>query len=230
MASTASADRPASRRVTLGLLAAGLVLPLVLSACSSGGGGSATGSRAVADRTVRMEGDLNRTYNVPSLAVFARHAGVVNVISGTVTATRPRVTQPANTVETILTIAVERQRKTGAPTTVSVREQGGIVTVSQVRSDFEGKLGRELTEEELAETVDYRFNGIEHARVGDRVLVVVADDTAVQKKDGAYVNLARLVGEGASEGLSGGSSTTFTWPGEPLNPAWESVVDVESLM
>ncbi|MGW6396290.1 hypothetical protein ACWFR1_38640 [Streptomyces sp. NPDC055103] len=229
MASTASADRPASRRVTLGVLVAGLMLPLVLSACSSGGGGSATGSRAVADRTVRMEATLNRTYSLPSLAVFAHHAGVANVISGTVTATRPLVTEPAATVETILTIAVERQRKTGAPTTVSVREQGGIVTVSQVRSHFDGKLGRELTEEELAETVDYRFNGIEHARVGDRVLVVVADDTAVQKKEGAYVNLARLVREGTAEEPKEGS-TTFTWPGEALNPAWESVVDVESLM
>ncbi|MET9671786.1 hypothetical protein ABZY68_01655 [Streptomyces sp. NPDC006482] len=231
----------------MGVLVAGLMLPLALAACSSDAEGpaakdsargsqsapgreEATGSRAVADHTVRMEGSLIRAYSLPSLAAFARQAGVANVISGTVTATRPLVTEPATTVETILTIVVDRQRDTGAPTTVEVREQGGIVSVAQVRSDFEGKLGRELTEEELAETVDYRFNGIEPARVGDRVLVVVADDTAVQKKDGAYVNLARLVREGTAEGVSKASSTTFTWPGEAPNPAWESAVDLESLM
>lgn len=211
------------------------MLPLVLSACSSGAEGpvakgSADGSRVVADRTVRMVGTPTRPYSLPSLAVFARQARVANVISGTVTATRPLVSEPATTVETILTISVERQRDASAPTTVSVREQGGIVTVAQVRSAFDGKLGRELTDEELAETVDYRYNGIEHARVGDRVLVVVADDTAVQKKSGAYVSLARLVGEGTAEGASQASSTTFTWPGEAPNPAWESTVDVDSLM
>ncbi|MFE7547507.1 hypothetical protein [Streptomyces gardneri] len=111
------------------------------------------------------------------------------MISGAVTATRPLVTEPA--------------------TTVAVREQGSVVSVAQVRSDFEGKLGRKLTDEELVETVDYSLNGIEHAQVGDRVLVVVADDASVQN-EGAYVSLARLVGGGAEDGLSKAISTKFT--------------------
>jgi hypothetical protein len=156
------------------------------------------------------------------------------VISGTVTASRPLVTAPANTVETILTVSVERQRDADAPEVVEVREQGGIVSVAQVRSDFEGKLGRELTDEELAETVDYEFNGIEHARVGDRVLVVVVDDASVPE-EGAYVSLARLVQEDTAAALSKSASaksgsTPFTWPGEAPNPAWESAVDAESLL
>ncbi|MER7908590.1 hypothetical protein [Streptomyces sp. NPDC096068] len=246
MASTTSTEKSASRRVTFGVLAAGLMLPLALSACSSGAEGSAAkdsargsqsapsrgtaaGSHDTADRKVLLDGSLDRSYAAPSLAAFAQQARVVNVISGTVTATRPLVTEPAATVETILTISVEQQRDNSAPTTVEVREQGGVVSVAQVRSDFESKLGRKLTSAELAETVDYSFNGITHARVGDRVLVVVADDTSVQK-EGAYVSLARLVKGDAAGGASKTSSTQFTWPGEAPNPAWGSAVNAESLM
>ncbi|MFE1837287.1 hypothetical protein [Streptomyces sviceus] len=152
----------------------------------------------------------------------------------TVTASRPLVTEPANTVETILTISVDRQRDTSAPRVVEVREQGGVVSVAQVPSDFEGKPGRKPTDKKLAETVDYECNGIEHAQVGDRVLVVVADDTSVQKK-GAYVSVARQVQEDTASAVSKSasaksSSTKFTWPGEAPNPAWENEVDAESLL
>ncbi|WP_280862131.1 hypothetical protein [Streptomyces sp. SAI-144] len=228
------------------------MLPLALSACSSSASGPAAqdsgresrsapsigtknGARNEApDHKVVLDAALTRSYAAPDLASFVSQAGATNVISGTVTAIRPLVSGPANTVETILTVSIERQRDADAPTVVEVREQGGVVSVAQVRSDFEGKLGRELTDEELAETVDYQFNGIEHARAGDRVLVVVADDTSVQK-EGAYVSLARLVQEDTAGALSKSassksSSMPFTWPGEAPNPAWESVVDVESLM
>ncbi|MDN3028197.1 hypothetical protein [Streptomyces sp. S.PB5] len=40
---------------------------------------------------------------------------------------------------------------------VEVRGQGGVVSVAQVCSDFEGKLGRKLTDRELAETVDHEL-------------------------------------------------------------------------
>lgn len=251
MASTTSTDSSASRRATFGALAAGLMLPVALSACSSGAEGSAAkdsvpkdsvrgsqsapsrgaaaGPRDTADHKVLLEGSLDHSYTAPSLAEFARQTRAVNVISGTVAATRPLVTEPGTTVETILTISVQRQRDDSAPTTAEVREQGGVVSVAQVRSDFEGKLGCKLTGEESAETVDYSFNGITHAQVGDRVLVVVADDASVQN-EGAYVSLARLVGGGAAGGLSKASPTKFTWPGEAPNPAWETAVDVESLM
>ncbi|MGW1013729.1 hypothetical protein ACWD4X_27280 [Streptomyces termitum] len=231
MASTVSPARRPFRRSALGAAAAGLVLPLALAACSGGAGGSPgkdpAGPPGAADRTVRVEVDLNRSYGVPSLAAFARLARVDNVISGTVTATRPLVTPPADHVETVLTISVERQRKKGAPATAEVREQGGVVTVEQVRSSYEGKLGRELTAAELAETVAYRVNGVVPARVGDRVLVVVADDASV-RKPGAYVVLARLVRADATG--AGAASAPFTWPGEPPNPAWEREVDGEALL
>ncbi|MFJ6463598.1 hypothetical protein ACIQM0_21665 [Streptomyces sp. NPDC091387] len=193
--------------------------------------GTAAGSSDAADpdHKVLLDGALNRTYAAPDLAAFAEQSGAVNVISGTVTATRPLVTEPATTVETILTVSVEEQREAGAPTTVEVREQGGVVTVAQVRTDFEDKLERKLTAKELAETVDYQFNGVEHARVGDRVLVVVGDDTSVQK-EGAYVSLARLVQKDVAGPTSRSAATKFTWPGEAPNPAWEKSVDANSLM
>lgn len=37
-----------------------------------------------------------------------------------------------------------------------------------MRLDFEDKIGRKLTPAELAETVDYQFEGTEHAQIGDR--------------------------------------------------------------
>lgn len=246
MASTTSTDRSGSRRVSLAFLSAGLLLPLALSACSSGSGAhavkeparapqavpnqrAASGSGDATDHQVLLDGALNRTYTAPDLAAFTEQSGAVNVISGTVTATRPLVTEPATTVETILTIAVEKQREAGAPTTVEVREQGGVVTVAQVRSDFESKLNRKLTAKELAETVDYQFNGAAHAHVGDRVLVVVGDDASVQE-EGAYVSLARLVQKEVAGPSARSTGTQFTWPGEAPNPAWEKSVDADSLM
>ncbi|MFE2291452.1 hypothetical protein [Streptomyces sp. NPDC059452] len=256
MASTTSTDRSASRRVGFGVLAAGLVLPLALSGCSGGAGGDAAkddvrGSRSAPslgattdssdapDHKILIDAALVSSYSAPSLAAFVSEAGATNVISGTVTASRSLVTGPANTVETILTISVERQRDADAPTTVEVREQGGVVPVAQVRSDFEEKLGRELTDEELTERVDYQFNGAEHARVGDQVLVVVADDASV-REEGAYLGLARLVREDEPGALSKSSSAKsssgksgsakYTWPGEAPNPDWEGAVDVESLL
>ncbi|MTB89662.1 hypothetical protein H9L21_14205 [Aeromicrobium senzhongii] len=160
-----------------------------------------------------------RTFFVPTLAEFAHEASVTNVIEGTVTATRPLVTQPANVVETILTVDVTRQRDDSRPTTVEVREQGGLVQVSQVRSDFEGKLGRELEPGELDEWVDFRSDGVEHAGVGEQVLIVVGPDST--RGADAYVGLARL------KGSRGGN---YVWPGRSPNPSWETSVDADALL
>lgn len=241
MASTTSTRKANRSLIAASIAAAGIILSL--SACS-GQSTEATGSsstsadhKATADRagkadhTVHAEAALTRDYNVPTLAEFARQPLNSNVIRGTVTATRSVVTPPANIVETILTVSVERQRDGSAPTTAEVREPGGVVTVAQIRSDFESKLGRKLTEKELAQTADYRFNEIEHAKVGDLVLIVVADDPSTEKA-GAYTSRARLVLDGASIAgkTSGGTSGKFTWPGKPMNPKWESGVDTDSLM
>ncbi|MFD0318017.1 hypothetical protein [Streptomyces flavalbus] len=204
---------------------------LSLSACASGttetnGSPSVAAEQSApgaADHIVNAEAALTLDYEAPTFAEFARQPLTSNVISGTVTATRTVVTPPANIVETVLTVSVGRQRNPKGATTVEVREPGGIVTVEQVRSDFEDKLGRELTEEELAETADYRFNGVEHAKVGDRVLIVVADDPATDEKN-SYTSRARLVPAGPA------GSKKFTWPGKAMNPKWEDTVDVDSVM
>ncbi|MEU5220006.1 hypothetical protein AB0G79_27975 [Streptomyces sp. NPDC020807] len=222
----------ARRRAAAGVLAACLVL--ALSAC--GGAAAPPAADKVlgeanpsgecpavrADRTVDSIVSRTRPFGLPTLVEFARDDHVVNVISGTVTATRVQVMEPGASVVTILTVAVERQRETGRPTTVTVRENGGIATLAQVRSGFEGKGFPEPSEEELAETTAHRIDGIELSCVGERVLVVVADDTATQKKQGAYSSLVRLVRKG--------NSPTYTWPGKAPNPKWERTVDIESLM
>lgn len=168
---------------------------------------------------VEMESERVRTFLVPTLAEFARGASVTNVIEGTVTATRPLVTQPANVVETILTVDVTRQRDDARPTTVEVREQGGLVQVAQVRSDFEGKLGRELEPGELDAWVDYRSDGEEHAEIGEQVLIVVGADTS-RGRD-AYVGLARL---------KVSRTGSYVWPGRSPNPSWETSVDADALL
>ncbi|MFB7513409.1 hypothetical protein [Streptomyces sp. NPDC056144] len=204
----------ARRRAAAGVLAAGLALALwacggvddVRPVADNAVGGPKPSPRCAppkTDRTVDSIPSLIRPYGLPTLVEFARDDHVANVISGTVTASRVEVVEPGAQVLTYLTVAVERQREAGRPTTVTVREEGGIVA----RPD---------------ETVDYRFYGTEHACVGQRVLVVVADDSGRQKKQGAYTALARLVREG--------NSTTYTWPGDAPNPKWEKTVDIESLM
>ncbi|MEU5214920.1 hypothetical protein AB0G79_01800 [Streptomyces sp. NPDC020807] len=182
-----------------------------------------------------MQGTRNRTYSAPSFAAFTRYPHVTNVISGTVTALRAEVSDPegAAMVHTVLTIDVESQRKAGAPTTAYVREGGGVVTVEQVRATFEDKMRRKLTKKELDQKIDYRYEGTEHARVGDHVLVVVTEDSSVRRPD-AYSLLARLVDR--RDGIPSGSgapakaaSVAFTWAGEAPNAAWEKTVDADSL-
>lgn len=77
-----------------------------------------------ADHIVRLSGALTRPYFLPTLATFASDPMVSNVIVGEVTASRSTVSQPGNVVETILSIKVDQQRNTKAPTAVTVREQG----------------------------------------------------------------------------------------------------------
>ena len=193
------------------------------------GGGSPAGvpvDQPKADHVVHLEGALTRLYDVPSLTAFAGQRQVSNVIVGTVTKLEPLVTQPGNTVETLLLIDVASQREKGGPTQVEVREQGGVVPVEAVRSDFEGKIGRKLTSKELAQTVDYQFDGQPHAKVGDRVLVIVADDGS---GEGRYVSLARLAATGSPTSRELGSSS-FSWPGERPNAKWQESVRATTLL
>jgi hypothetical protein len=226
-----------ARRVKL---AAGLlVIPLSLAACSQGGSDDAdvasSGPRVSAttpigqpDHVVQLDGALTRIYSAPTVEAFTQDPAVTNVIQGKVTNSRPQVTQPGNVVETILTIDVSAQRESGAPTTVQVREQGGVVTMADVSSDFVARLGRKLTSKEMSQTVDYRFNAIRHAAVGDEVLIAVGPDDA-SRAPNAYVSLARLEASAPdSAGRSGAS--TFAWPGESPNAAWAPVVDASALL
>lgn len=213
--------RPRLRPTGASLALLGLLLTAT-SACTTDDARPDVPSASAAPtprHVVEMEGERVRPFLVPTLAEFTQDPFVTNVIEGTVTATRPLVTQPANVVETILTVDVTRQRDEDRPKTVEVREQGGLVKVSQVRSDFEGKLGRELEPGELDQWVDFRSDGAEHAAIGEQVLIVVGSDSD-RSKD-AYVGLARLKRSG-----DGG----YGWSGRSPNPRWETAVDAEALL
>ena len=177
---------------------------------------------------VQLDGALTRIYAAPTLEAFTANPAVTNVIRGKVTASRPQVTQPGNVVETILTVDVSAQREPGGATTVEVREQGGVVTMADVRSDFETRLGRKLTGKESSQTVDFRFNAIRHAAVGDEVLIAVGPDTS-SKAANAYVSLARLEASAPDSGRGSGVPA-FVWPGESPNSAWAPVVDASTLL
>lgn len=168
---------------------------------------------------VEMDGDRLRTFESPTLIQFAQQPGVVNVVRGTVTKLHPVVSQPGNVVETILTVDVTEQRDDTRPTLVEIREQGGLVRVAQVRSDFDGKLGRELGPGELDEWVDFRFDGSENAGVGEQVLIVVGPDPS--RGENAYVGLARL---------KRSSDSSYAWPGRSPNPRWTSSIDSALLL
>jgi hypothetical protein len=108
------------------------------------------------------------------------------------------------------------------------RSENRVVTVADVSSDFVARLGRKLTSKEMSQTVDYRFDAIRHAAVGDEVLIAVGPDDA-SKAPNAYVSLARLEASAPDSGGRLGAST-FAWPGESPNAAWARVVDASALL
>lgn len=167
---------------------------------------------------VQTESALIRQFSLSTFAEFVQDPHVSNVVVGTVEASRATVSKPGTTVETILTITVESSKEASA-TTVTAREYGGIVNVEQVRDDFESKLGRKLTKKELAEKVDYQWEGVPHAQIGDHVLLAVTEDTS---RAADYTTLTRLAS--AASTTSKADSTSFNWPGEPPNPAWDTAV------
>jgi hypothetical protein len=166
---------------------------------------------------VQAEGAMIKQFSLPTFAEFVHDPYVSNVIVGTVEASRTTVSHPGTAVETVLTITVEDSKESTGQT-VTAREYGGIVTVEQVRDDFEAKLDRKL-KKELTETVDYQWEGVPHAHVGDRVLLAVTDDAS----DAAdYLTLTRLVSTDTA--TSRAASASYDWDGEPPNPAWGGTV------
>ncbi|MEU0316537.1 hypothetical protein [Nocardioides sp. NPDC006273] len=167
---------------------------------------------------VQAEGAMIRQFSLPTFAEFVHDPYVSNVIVGTVEASRTAVSQPGTAVETVLTITVEDSKESTGQT-VTAREYGGIVTVEQVRDDFEAKLDRKLTKKELTETVDYQWEGVPHAQIGDRVLLAVTDDAS----DSAdYLTLTRLMSTDTATNRA--ASASFDWDGEPPNHAWDGTV------
>lgn len=161
---------------------------------------------------------LIRQFSLPTFAEFVQDPHVSNVVVSTVEASRTTVSQPDDAVETILRIAVESSKESSA-TTVTAREYGGIVNVGQVRDDFESKLGRKLNKKELAEKVDYQWEGVPHAKIGDHVLLAVVEDTSGTAD---YTTLTRLASTASA--TSEADSIQFNWPGAPPNPAWDTAV------
>lgn len=176
---------------------------------------------AAAKYQVTAEGSLIRQFSLPTLAEFVRDPYVSNVIVGTVEASRTIVLQPDNSVETVLTVAVE-DSKVSTAKMVTAREYGGVVSVEEVRDDFESKIGRKLAKKELSEKVEYHSEGVPRAQVGDRVLLAVADDGSGLAD---YTVLTRL--ESAASTATRSAEVSFEWPGEPPNPAWRGVTPAD---
>lgn len=220
-------------RLRIALTAAAATLGLV--GCSSTDGAdrpagmsaqvapSPSSQEVKAKYDVQATGTLIRQFSLPTFAEFVQDPHVSNVVVGTVEASRATVSQPGNAVETILTIAVESSKES-SKVTVTAREYGGIVNVGQVRDDFESKLGRKLTKKDLAEKVDYQWEGVPHAQIGDQVLLAVTEDASGAAD---YTTLTRLAS--TAPAASGADSTSFDWPGEPPNPAWDTAVTLADL-
>ncbi|HPU12719.1 MAG TPA: hypothetical protein PLQ19_02885 [Aeromicrobium sp.] len=223
-------------RVRLTALLAGLLL---LTACSEtppndGTEASSQSSTTPVSQTdgevahvVTMIGDRIRIYADPTLEQFVEEEMIANVLVGQVTKTEAVVSQPGNHVETILTVQVAAQRN-GGPTTVYVRERGGVVPLSKVRSDFEGKLGRVLADGELEKLVDYRVEDVEHAAQGDEVLLIVATDDSADRP-GSYVSMGRLVRRAGDRGIDP-VEATYEWAGMSPNEAWVKSVVAKDLL
>jgi hypothetical protein len=156
---------------------------------------------------VRGEGALIRPYAAKSLREFAADPYVVGAVRGTVT----KVEAQANDVgyvTSIVTVSVERGLGLKAGSTIQVSEPGGVVPMSEVRSDFEGKdWQKPLTVKELSQMVDYQMEGFPHSSVGDDVAMFLADGAG----DGVYTLATALVTSGAGFSFKDNNSPNPSW-------------------
>lgn len=164
------------------------------------------------DEVVEVSGVLIRPYSLPTLEEFVRTEGVKDVVIGTVVSSESLVLEESLTVTTRVGVKVTESRSGVANGEISVIEQGGLVTKRQVREDFESKSGKTLSREELDETVDYQVAGVEHAQIGDNVLLVLGQqEPAARGNSDEFFTYVRLVEADNGE---------FIWPGKAYNDKW----------
>jgi len=165
---------------------------------------------------VRGEGALIKPYGAKSLREFAANPYVVGVVRGTVT----KVDSQANDVgyvTSILAVSVRRGLGFKAGSMIQVSEPGGVVPMSEVRSDFEGKDWQEpLTDEDLSRMVDYQMEGFPHSSVGDDVVMFLAEGGG----EGVYTLATKLVPRG--------DGFRFEHDDAP-NPAWGTDVSAATV-
>ncbi len=156
---------------------------------------------------VRGEAALGIPYAAKSLSEFAANPYIVGVVRGTVTKVESRAND-VGSVNSIVTVTVERGLGLEAGSTIRASEHGGVVPMSEVRDQFEGKEWQEpLTAKDLSRTVDYQLEGFPHSDVGDDLVMFLSAGAG----DGVYSLAAKLVPNGAGFSFK---------DNEPPNPRW----------
>lgn len=156
---------------------------------------------------VRGEGALIRPYAAESLSEFAADPYVVGVVRGTVTKVESLASDEGS-VNSILTVSVSRGLGLKAGSTIQASEPGGVVPISEVRDQFEGKDWQEpLTAKDLSQMVDYQMEGFPHSKVGDDVVMFLAEGVG----DGVYALATKLVPNGAGFRFEDGEAPNPTW-------------------
>ncbi len=172
---------------------------------------SASEDAATADYVLEMEGVLSTPYFLPSLDEFAKSALVTDVVAGTVESTRTYVMGTGDDVYTDVALRVRSARSASPGSLVTIRESGGIVTLDQIKSNFEGRLTGEEIQRQADKTVDMKIAGQAHSQKGDRVLFFVGGRTT---DPGGQFAVARMV--------DATGSGEYRWMGEAFNHDWIS--------
>lgn len=161
------------------------------------------------DHVVELHASRVRQYFLPSVQEFAGSELITEVVIGTVVRTESLVVEPGTEVYTLVTLEVESSRSGGAGELLTVRENGGVVTLGEVAQEFEGRVDPKEIEDRADELVDYRFEGQANSEVGDQLLVFVGGTPG--DDEGGQFSAARMKLDG---------SDVFHWVGEPVNEEW----------
>lgn len=164
--------------------------------------------------TALVDGAMVDAYDAPSLKNFGRSKYVSRVVEGVVQSTEVVVSQPGSEVHTVLTVLTDPPADGAKPEVITTREPGGVVSVGQVREEFEGHIPDEEIDAHINDQIDYIYADQPHSTVGEHVLLFLAGP------DGDYHSAATLTRKG--------DATSYTWPGEPLVQEWSSKISAST--
>ena len=156
-----------------------------------------------------MDGALTVPYSLDNLDEFAKSSIISDVVVGTVIATKTYVVEPGAEVYTDVVIEVTSARTAEPGSRITIRENGGIVTLAQVKSVMEGRLSAEEIRKQADTTIDFSIKNQPHTQKGQSVLFFVGGQ--VSDPGGQYA-AARMIDE-KDDGQ-------YSWMGEPFNDAW----------